>query len=94
VRFDAGDAATEYSTPVAVRWAPDGATLHVKAFDRGGRAGIWAVGADGGAPRLLVRFDEPLRPARRPEFASDGRRFFFTLTQSESDVWVVGAGDP
>ena len=24
-----------------------------------------------------------------PEFATDGKRFFFTLAQSESDVWVM-----
>jgi len=43
-----------------------------------------------GALRLLVRFDEPLRPTRRPEFAADAKRLYFTLAQSESDVWVIG----
>jgi hypothetical protein len=37
-----------------------------------------------------VRFDEPLRPTRRPEFAADAKRLYFTLAQSESDVWVMG----
>jgi hypothetical protein len=62
----------------------------MKTFDAGGRAALWALAVDGGAPRLLVRFDEPLRPTRRPEFGVDAKRLYFTLAQSESDVWVMG----
>jgi hypothetical protein len=36
-----------------------------------------------------VRFDDPLRPSLRREFASDGTRFFFTIAQDESDIWVA-----
>jgi hypothetical protein len=61
----------------------------MKTFDAGGQAAIWALGVAGGAPRQLVRFDEPLRPTRRPEFAVDAARLYFTLAQSESDVWVM-----
>ena len=53
------------------RWSPDGRTVYMKTFDARGQAALWALGVDGGAPRLLVRFDEPLRPTRRPEFAAD-----------------------
>ena len=35
-----------------------------------------------------------MRPTRRPEFATDGKRLYFTLTQSESDVWVIEVGRP
>jgi Tol biopolymer transport system component/DNA-binding SARP family transcriptional activator len=76
--------------PVAIRWSPDGRTVYMKTFDARGEAALWALGVDGGAPRLLVRFDEPLRPTRRPEFAADAKRLYFTLAQSESDVWVMG----
>jgi Tol biopolymer transport system component/DNA-binding SARP family transcriptional activator len=89
VPFDARAAGGSLPSPVAVRWAADGRTLYVKGFDAAGQASLWAAPVDGGAPRLLVRFDEPLRPARRPEFATDGQRLFFTFAQSESDVWVV-----
>jgi hypothetical protein len=43
----------------------------------------------GGVPRLLVRFDDPLRPSFRPEFATDGERLFFTVGSQESDLWVM-----
>lgn len=92
VLYDATDTSVARPNPVAIRWAPDGRTLYMKTFDGYGQAAIWALSVDGGAPRLLVRFDEPHRPTRRPEFATDGRRLYFTLSQSESDVWVMGVG--
>jgi hypothetical protein len=36
-----------------------------------------------------VRFDHPTRQSTRPEFAADGRRLYFTLSERESDVWVM-----
>jgi Tol biopolymer transport system component len=79
--------------PVAIRWSPDGREIYMKTFDVRGQAALWQLDLAGGPPRLLVKFDEPLRPTRRPEFATDGRRLYFTLTQSESDVWVMGLRD-
>jgi Tol biopolymer transport system component len=95
--YDTATAGPEHPWPVSLRWAPDGRTVYMKAFDAQGTASLWAlpagcVPADGagcGAPRLLVRFDEPHRPARRPEFATDGARFYFTLAERESDLWLV-----
>jgi Tol biopolymer transport system component len=78
---------------VAIRWSPDSRTIYMKTFDASGQAALWALDRDGRPPRLLVRFDEPLRPTRRPEFAVDSRRLYFTLSQSESDVWVMGMRD-
>ena len=90
VLYDGTDSAGAMARPVAIRWAPDGRTVYMKTFDARGQAALWALDVGGGAPRLLVRFDEPLRPTRRPEFATDGKRLYFTLAQSESDVWVMG----
>lgn len=42
---------------------------------------------EGGIPRLLVRFDDPTRPSSRAEFATDGKRFYFTVQERESDIW-------
>jgi Tol biopolymer transport system component/tRNA A-37 threonylcarbamoyl transferase component Bud32 len=70
-------------------WSPDDQTIYFKAFDDEQRAAIWAVPAKGGTPRLLVRFDDPSRPSLRREFASDGKQFFFTIAQDESDVWIA-----
>ena len=89
VLYDATDTSAAQPNPVMINWAPDGRTLYMKAFNGHGQAAIWALDVNGAPPKMLVRFDEPLRPTRRPEFASDGRRFFFTLAQSESDVWVM-----
>jgi WD40-like Beta Propeller Repeat len=70
-------------------WSADGKTIYFKAADAERRASIWAVPASGGTPRLMVRFDDPQRPSLRREFATDGVRFFFTIAQDESDIWVA-----
>jgi Tol biopolymer transport system component/DNA-binding SARP family transcriptional activator len=72
-----------------IQWSPDGRTVYYKAFDREGHASFWSVPAAGGAPRLLVRFDDPARQSNRPEFAVDGTRFFFTIGEQASDIWTV-----
>jgi len=66
----------------------DGTAFIAKGEDRVS-PGFWSVPIAGGAPRLLVRLDDPRRTSPRPEFASDGRRLFFMLTERESDVWAV-----
>jgi serine/threonine protein kinase/Tol biopolymer transport system component len=72
------------------RWSPDNNTIYFRtSFLEGGTGGdIWST-MIGGASRLLVRFDDPIRFVERPEFATDGERFFFTLTAYEADVWVL-----
>ena len=41
--------------------------------------------AAGGPPRILVRFDDARRSSR-PEFTTDGRRFYFTVTDRVNDI--------
>ena len=44
------------------------------------------------SPRLLVRLvkpDDPFMQSVRDEFATDGRRFYFTMTKFEADIWQV-----
>jgi len=72
-----------------VQWGRDGQTLYYKEFDGAGRSSIWSVPAAGGPPRLLVRFDDPRHPSSRPEFTTDGRRLYFTLSERQSDVWTM-----
>jgi serine/threonine-protein kinase len=76
-------------TPYFLRWSADGKDLYIKTRDPEGGAGFWSVPVDGGEPRLLVRLDDPMRPSLRYEFATDGSRFFFTIGQQESDLWVM-----
>jgi Tol biopolymer transport system component len=75
--------------PFYLRWSRDGRELLYSAYEPNGAMSIWALPAAGGRPRLLLRFDDAQRAAARPEFATDGRRLYFTLAQSESDVWTV-----
>jgi Tol biopolymer transport system component/DNA-binding SARP family transcriptional activator len=76
--------------PLLAQWAPDGRTIYFKALDAEGNGSLWSIAATGGVPRLLVRFDDPSRPSSRAEFATDGKRFYFTLADRESDIWRMG----
>lgn len=83
-----------YAAPAELRaevlqWSRDGRTLFYKAFDPSGRSVIAAVPATGGTAREVVRFDDPLRQSTRPEFATDGQRFFFTIGTRISDIWEM-----
>jgi hypothetical protein len=43
-----------------------------------------------GSPQLRVRFDDPAHRSLRREFATpDGKRFYFTISGEESDLWVM-----
>jgi TolB protein len=75
--------------PELAQWSPDGRTIYYKAFDAAGRSSLWSVPATGGPPKLLVRLDDPSRPSNRPEFATDGKRFFFTIGTRQSDIWAM-----
>src|SRR5262249_25063450 len=81
----AGDTARS-ALPGSLQW-PVPETIFYKAFDAEGESSIWSVSAKGGRPKLLVRFDDPSRPSSRPEFATDGKRLYFSLGQRKSDIW-------
>ena len=74
--------------PELAQWSPDGRTIYYKAFDAAGLSSLWSVPAAGGTPKLLVRFD-PAHRSSRPEFATDGKRFFFTVGTRQSDIWAM-----
>jgi len=75
--------------PQYAMWSRDGQAVYVKAADSESHASLWSVPVTGGTPRLLMRMDDPSRPSLRREFATDGTRFYFTIAQDESDVWVA-----
>jgi Tol biopolymer transport system component len=70
-------------------FAASGRELYFKSHDAHGRASFWSIPVAGGRPRLLVRFDDPAWSSNRFDFASDGRRFYFTVEDRRSDVWVA-----
>jgi len=69
-------------------WSKDSRNVYYMAYDADRRASFWSVPASGGGPKLLVNFDDPTRQSSRIEFACDGERFYFTLAEYESDIWV------
>jgi Tol biopolymer transport system component len=69
-------------------WSRDGAQIFYKRYDGEGRTTFWSVPATGGTPRVVVRLGREQR-SHRPEFATDGRRFFFTVTERMSDIWSM-----
>jgi Tol biopolymer transport system component len=72
-----------------VQSSPDGHVVYFKSFDADGRASIWSVPVTGGKPRRLVIFDDLTRPSIRPDFAADGRSFYFGIDDRQSDIWVA-----
>lgn len=81
-------------SPLLAQWAPDGRTIYYKALDADGHASFWSIPAGGGEPTLLVRFDDATRPSSRPEFATDGKRLYFTTAERESDIWQMELQGP
>jgi hypothetical protein len=70
-------------------FSADGRTIYSKRHDRDSQASFWAIPIDGGAPRMIVRFSDPARPSNRAEFATDGKRLYFTMEERQSNVWVA-----
>jgi serine/threonine-protein kinase len=70
-------------------FARNGRELYFKSHDSRGRASFWSIPVSGGHPRRLVRFDDPAWSSNRFDFATDGRRFYFTVEDRQSDVWVA-----
>ena len=70
-------------------WSADGKTVYFKSHDARGNASIWAIPSVGGAPRLLVHFDDPNHPTYRPEVTVGGGRIYFTIEDRQSDVYVM-----
>ncbi len=68
-------------------WAPDGKTQYYLESQPSGWSG-WSI-VEGETPRLILRFDDPLRQPARYGLATDGRTLFMTLGSHESDIWVL-----
>jgi len=75
--------------PENLAWSPDSRLVYYVAHDARGQAGLWAVALTGGAPRLLVRFDDPATDFGRGRFAVSGNRFYLPLERRESDIWTA-----
>jgi len=73
---------------LGIRYSPDGTTLYFTAVHQDGRQGLWAIPKVGGAPRLVVAYDDPaLVPFNAISVGPD--RLYLTVSQYESDIWVM-----
>jgi hypothetical protein len=76
-----------YASQLAV--GDDGKTVYFKGHDADGRAAFWVLPLDGSGPRMLVRFPDLARPSGRPDFTVGDGRFFFTIDERRSNVWLA-----
>jgi serine/threonine-protein kinase len=70
------------------RFSNDGASIRFGGRHSDGRAGIWSMAAEGGEPRQLV-IDDPARPIFWLSANEFGGRFYFVLSEYESDIYVM-----
>ena len=67
----------------------DPRSYYTKQFDAMGRASLLALPLAGGPPTELIQFDDLLRPSSRLDFAVGGGRYFFTLDERRSNIWIA-----
>jgi serine/threonine-protein kinase len=67
----------------------DPTTVYFRLIDSAGVHAFYSVSVAGGAPRLLVRLEETSHLPARIIFSTDGRLLYFTLTEAESDIWMM-----
>jgi serine/threonine-protein kinase len=70
-------------------WSSDGRSIYYKSHDAEGNASIWSVPAIGGAPRMLLHWDDPARPSYRDHWTFSNDRILLPVQERESDVRVV-----
>ena len=71
------------------QWSADGRTIYHLTEEAGRVTGVVAVPLSGAPPRVVLRFDDIARPWHRFGFRVRGERFYFTLGDLQSDIWVA-----
>jgi len=85
-RLVPGSAVTTVAYPA---WSTDGRLIYYITREAGVPVTVSVVPAGGGAPRVVVRFDDPTRPWHRYGLRVHGERVYFTLGDLQSDIWVA-----
>ena len=67
----------------------DPSVVFVRLIDSAAVHSFYSVPVSGGVPRLVARMANTAHRPARLMFATDAHNLFFTLTQAESDIWVV-----
>ena len=66
----------------------DGQVVYFRADDMTGLQGLYAVPAEGGQPRLLLRYDDPTRQVQFGFTIGNGKAYL-SVTETESDIYVI-----
>ena len=74
-------------------WSLDSRTVYLKTTGAAQPVSFWAIPAEGGAPRLLVRFGNPAFSASW-FFGTDGKRFYFMVQDYQADIKVMEVRRP
>jgi Tol biopolymer transport system component len=85
-----GPLAGKSSDNFAYTWSPDSRSIFtVVSSDSMPFQTMWSAPIDGGSPRPLVRFDDPLTTFGRGAFEARDSTIYFELLKSESDIWTA-----
>ena len=68
---------------------PNTAVVYGRSIDSAGVHSFYAIPVSGAKPRLVARLDDSPGRAARIIFSVGPKDLYFTLTQAESDIWVV-----
>jgi hypothetical protein len=77
-------------------WAPDGRAIYFVGRDpRDQGVAVYRLPASGGAPRPVLRFDDPThRWHRTTGLRVRGDRFYLNLGDQQSDLWLAEIAGP
>jgi Tol biopolymer transport system component/tRNA A-37 threonylcarbamoyl transferase component Bud32 len=75
--------------PLGAAYGRGADSVYFAATDSAGRHAFYALAAGGGVPHVVLSFADASLQPRRPEFDTDGRRLFFTITSDEADVFML-----
>jgi serine/threonine-protein kinase len=70
-------------------WSADGRLIYFRASDPTGVLALYAIPAAGGTPREAVRFDDPTYKVSPYPFTLGDGNAYFTVRETESDIWVM-----
>ena len=74
---------------LAMATGPNPRDVYIRTMDSSGVHAFYLAPIGGGPLRLLLRVEGTSRHASRVLFSTDGKRLFFTMTEAESDLWVM-----
>ena len=79
-----GDPARGRPQPIWVRVEPRTGMIYFRDW-----LSIWGLDPSNPVPRLIARFDDPVRKSTRIEMDVDGERVYFSLGDPQSDLFAA-----